>query len=53
MVSLLSGQAALTPMGAQEQRVLRHLGAPAGVRLACQCRLAEEGEPVVLTTGYW
>jgi len=53
MVSLLAGQATLTPMGVQERRVLRRLGAAESMRLACQCRLAEDGEPVVLTTGYW
>lgn len=53
LVAILEGSEALLPMSEHEADVLRRNGAAPGTRLACQTRLEDEAQAVVITTGYW
>lgn len=53
LVAVLSGEGGLEPPSAHELDVLARNGATPGTRLACQAKLQDEAQAVVITTGYW
>jgi len=53
IVTVLSGNGALSRPESRERRVLVRLEAPPDQRLSCQCRLADPSADVEITTGYW
>ena len=53
LVTVLEGASQLTPIRPRESRTLARQGAASGQRLSCQCRVADPGAAILITTGYW
>lgn len=53
LVTVLEGADRLSPPASHELRTLARNGAAPSQRLSCQCRVANAGAAVLITTGYW
>lgn len=53
LVTVLEGAEQLSPVRAQEAKVLGRNHAGENQRLSCQCQVVDPLAPVLITTGYW